>query len=245
MEEDIEEEDDEESTEPEAVQPKSKRTTVNKLTDDLSTMAIVSKPTSAAFGMGFTFPYILYTYIEDGKRRVSVDFLVIGMAKENFRLRVVQGGKALQLVVVIPSFFADENRLQLANEEDQGFNKRSHKATALEEVVHKITENIDGEEPLLGSPQQVSLPVPCEEEIHDWETLAFNNEDMEWSDLFQNQQHFFVLSVDLISTIKISKKKKTGGFRSLGRPSRVVNKEEDEDEDEDGDGMEEDGGGTS
>ena len=167
---------------------------------------------------------------------MAIDFLVMGMAKEDYRLKTINNGNRLQLGVVLPSFFADENRLQITNEDDTGFNKRSHKATALEEVVNKITVDIDGEEPLLGSPQLVDLPVPCEDEIDDWELQAFNNDDSDWNELFGEQQYFFVLSVNLLSN-KISKKKQKGGFRTLGSAKRVVKeREEDEDEDTEGDG---------
>ena len=38
------------------------------------------------------------------------------------------------------------------------------------------------------------------------------------------QQHFFVLSVNLVSTIKIGKKKKKGAIRWFGSPNKQVQK---------------------
>lgn len=217
---------------------------ITNLKESFSRMTVVGKPTKAPFSMGFSFPCIMHQCVEGGRRRVSIDFLVIGMAKENHRLKIINNGTRLQLGMVIPSFFADENRLQIANEDDTGFNERSHKATAFEEVVNKVTANVDGEEPLLGSPQLVDLALPCQDEIDEWEMQAFNNEDFEWCDLFEAQQHFFLLSVNLVSTIKIAKKKKKGGFRALGSARREVKKDEEE-EDDDDDQMEEGDGGDN
>ena len=143
----VEEAEQEQEQEPETEETAA--TTTNSATDNLteefSSMTVVGKPSAALFSRGFSFPYIMYQYVEDGRRRVSIDFLILGMAKENYRPKVVSNGKTLQLGMVIPSFFADENQLQVANEGDAGFNKQSHKATALEEVVNKITEDIDGD----------------------------------------------------------------------------------------------------
>jgi hypothetical protein len=202
---------------------------VEDLDEAFCTMTI-SKPSSSTAitktaSLGFQFPYIMYSYIEDRRHCVSIDFLVIGMGKANFRPKVVQNGKVFQLGMVIPDFLVDTNRLQVANEGDKGFNRRTHKATAFEEIVAKITANHDGEEPLLGEPMKIALPIQCEEEIKDWEILAFDNADVEWCDQMECQQHFFLLSVDLIGTAKIGKEKKKGGFRKLGSPSKVVNKE--------------------
>lgn len=224
--------------EPEAIQgddieePDQTEGIVEDIVEEFATMTVVcNKPSSAPFSMGFSFPCVMCQRVEGGRRRVSIDFLVIGMGKENHRPKVINNGKRLQLGMVAPSFFADENRLQVANEFGAGFNARTHKATALEEVANKITENVDSEEPLIGCPQQVELPVPCEDEIDDWEMLAFDNDDVEWSCDLEAQQHFFVLSVNLVSAIKVAKKKKKGGFRALGNARRQINEEE---EDEDG-----------
>ena len=78
--------------------------------------------------------------------------------------------------------------------------------------------------------------MTCEDEIDDWEILAFDNEDDDWCSNFETQQHFFILSINLISTIKIAQKKKKGGFRALGRASesQEINKEEADKEDSEG-----------
>ena len=150
--------------------------------------------------MAISFPYIQYGFIEGNRRRVCVDFLIYGMSKKDYCLKVINGGKALQLGMVVPSFFTDPNRLQIANEDDTGFNTRTHKATAFQEVVSKLNDALDNEEPLLADPMKVSLLYPCEDEF-EWEVLGFENEDLERNDdMEQQQQHFFILSVDLIST---------------------------------------------
>ena len=95
---------------------------------------------------------------------------------------------------------------------------------------------VEGDEPIFGSPQLVALPLPCEDDIDEWEILAFDNPDVDWAANMECDQHYFILSIDLISTIKVAKKRAKGGFRKLGSPNKVVEKsyEKEESEEEDG-----------
>jgi hypothetical protein len=185
-----------------------------------ATMTTVTKPpagasSSSPFNMNFFSPYILYTYIEDDLRMITIDFLVIGQSQSAYRPRVISDGYGFQLGMVVPNFFAQEDRLQIAHGLDLGFNEDTHKATALREMVAKYTGNLDPEEPLMGEPMQIKLPFKVEEEISKWELLAFDNSD-EFSDEIGNQQYYFVLTVDLVAVEKVKKEKKAATFRMLG-----------------------------
>lgn len=212
---------------------------VDQLSESFCIMS-VSKTTSGPCSMAISFPYIQYGFIEGNRRRVCVDFLIYGMSKKDYRLKVINGGKALQLGMVVPSFFTDPNRLQIANEDDTGFNTRAHKAIVFQEVVSKLNDALDNEEPLLADPMKVSLLYPCEDEF-EWEVLGFENDDLEWNESMEHQQHFFILSVDLISTIKVGKQKKKGGFRMLGSPNKQGNKNGNGQKRNEGEFMEDDG----
>jgi hypothetical protein len=187
--------------------PRATMTTVTK--------APAAGPSSSPFNMNFFFPHILYTYIEEDVRMITIDFLVIGQSKSAFRPRVVSDGHVFQLGMVVPNFFAQEDRLQVAHHHDAGFNEDTHKATALREIVAKYTDSLDAEEPLMGEPMQVKLPFKVEEEIEKWELLAFDNSE-EFSTEVGIEQYYFVLTVDLIGVEKVKKEKKAPGFRMLG-----------------------------
>jgi hypothetical protein len=183
-----------------------------------ATMKVVTKapaagPTSSPFNMSFFAPYILYTYIEDDDRMITIDLLVVGQAQENYRPKVVNDGQVLQLGMVIPSFFANEDRLQTAHYHDNSFNEDTHKATALREVVAKHTD--DAEDPLIGEPMQIKLPFKVVDGIEKCELLAFDNTE-EFSKETGNQQYFFVLTIDLVGVDKVKKEKKAATFRMLG-----------------------------
>lgn len=188
------------------------------------TMKIVSKkPAGGAaqgspFNMSFFFPHIMYTYMEDIRRMVTIDFLVIGQSKEKYRPKVVSDGGVFQLGMVIPPMFVDENRLMRAFEHDTAFNEDTHQATALREIVGKHTGHLDIEENLMGTPMQIKLPFKCEMDIKEWEMIALDN-DESFTKEVGLQQYYFILSVTLIGVEKVKQVKKAGGFRMLGTGS--------------------------
>jgi hypothetical protein len=100
--------------------PKQKPSSVSDIEEEMATMKI-GKPSASLdpFSMSFRFPYIQYTYIADGRRYVSIDFLVPGMSKDMFRPKVE--GADLVLGVVMPDFFVNENCLKMAHQDDRGF----------------------------------------------------------------------------------------------------------------------------
>jgi hypothetical protein len=218
------ENDDEDDEEPEGTgegieTPKKKvpSSTVSDIEEELSTMKIhkPSPSSNGPYNMSFRFPYIQYTYIEDGRRHVCTDFLVPGWKKESYRPKVE--GMDLVLGVAMPDVFFNERRLSLSNEHDMEFNANTNKATAFMEVAGKIVSDLaDGEE-IVADPQRVKLPFAVEDEIAEWEIQAFENDDaQELVDSLGAGQFFFVLSVDLIGIVKVKKTKKTGGFRVFG-----------------------------
>jgi len=91
------------------------------------------------------------------------------------------------------------------------------------------------EEPILGNPMQIKLPFKCHAEVANWELLAFDNLDREFNQLMGRvQQHFLILSIDLLGIEKTRKNRPTGGM--LGSPDRQVGYDERVTPDDDGGG---------
>jgi hypothetical protein len=205
------------------------------LSQSFGTMTVATKKLMAScpFDMSFFFPYLMYSYIEDNHQRVTVDFLVHGMAKETFCPKVVDSGRCLQFDVVVPSFYVDENQLQIAYEDDESFNENTNKATAFKEIAAAITNNLADEEPLFGEPQKVKVPFPCKDEVVNWELQIFENDDKSFMDdiMGGTNQYFFVLTVELQSALRVKNSKKKGALHLLGSPNRkFVEPEEEEDD---------------
>jgi hypothetical protein len=222
-----EEADDEEETGSVDTNPQDSHTTdaaVEDITSNISNMSVVDKPAQQKFSMDAQFPFICYDYLSKGRRRVSVDFLIMTVSKDMVRPKMAANGLELHVGVAVPSFFADENRLMTSNDGDPGFTEDTHKATAFKEAATKLHEHYQSfdEEEIIGAVQRIKLPFKCEENIVDWEMLAFENEDTGLTDGLGPPQFYFVLSVDLVSTIKPREKKKKGGFRVISSPSRAA-----------------------
>jgi len=191
---------------------------LDDITATFSKMSVKPSASSGPFNLGFQFPYLQYTYIEAGRRHCSIDFLVCGLSKKDFRLNVVNGSE-LHVGVVTPRFFVETHRLQMVHRDDRRFNDDTNKATALEELVGKITNDLSDEEPLIGPAQVVKLPGKYEDDIVKWEIQSFFNDDKKLKKKLGGiQPLFFVLSVDLLSTEKIKSIKKKGGMRIFGSP---------------------------
>ena len=56
-------------------------------------------------GIDFVMPFIQYDYIEENRRHVTVDFLVLTLNKDKFSPRVLADGKELHVGTTVPSFF--------------------------------------------------------------------------------------------------------------------------------------------
>ena len=169
-------------------------------------------------------PFVIYDYIEEKRRRVTADFLVLTLDREKFSPRVTSDGMELQVGTAVPNFFQSSARVMLANKnKDRTFTKNTHKATAFEEVIRRMNNELDWPDTLNGSVQRTKLPFRCEEEILSWEVQAFENED---SDLTESlgQQYFFVLSVELMSAEKVKSTGTAGGFVVFKSPLPTGNR---------------------
>ena len=60
------------------------------------------------FGIDFVMPFIQYDYIEENRRHVTVDFLVLTLNKDKFPPRVLVDGKELHVGTTVSSFFQNK-----------------------------------------------------------------------------------------------------------------------------------------
>ena len=96
------------------------------------------------FGIDFVMPFVIYDYIEEKRRRVNADFLVPTLDREKFSPRVTSDGMELQVETAVPNFFQSSARVMLANKnKDRTFTKNTHKATAFEEVIRRMNNELD------------------------------------------------------------------------------------------------------
>ena len=172
------------------------------------------------FGIDFVMLFIQYDYIEENRRHVTVDFLVLTLNKDKFPPRVLADGKELHVGTTVSSFFQNKARIMLANRcKDSEFTSNTHKATVFAEVLHGMMTELEWPDDLNGSVQRTNLPFRCEEDIVSWEIQAFENEDDDLTTSL-GQQYFFVLSVELVRAEKLKTPKAAGGFVMFKSPPK-------------------------
>lgn len=209
--------------------------TTTGIEEAVAKMSISSRSKVQPFDLSIKFPYLSYDYIENGRRHFCVDFLVIGASKDIFRPKVSKDGTELQIGMVLPNIFVDEARLLAAHNSVAHFSQNTNKATAFLAVTASVTNSLVDGEAFLATPMKLTLPFKVEEEISEWEILAFSNDDKKWREEVGLPQYYFMLAVDLVGVEKIKVARKSGGFQ--------VFKSDDDDGDDGGgagdcDGME-------
>ena len=105
----------------------------------------------------FRAPFIQYAYIENDKKYIDIDFLVMIFPKKMFRPEVKDGGKAFELVIVCPKLLS--NKLRLTSTKD--INNNSNQVTPFKEVSAKLHVAHDWSKDLIGRPQYVRVKFEC------------------------------------------------------------------------------------
>ena len=87
---------------------------------------------------------------------------------------------------------------------------------------------------IIGTPQQVKLPFPCERQIHSWEFNSFANLDTDFLECLGDDQtsHFHILTVELIGIERIKKDFVNGRVRMLGDPDAHIPEPDDSEEED-------------
>lgn len=94
--------------------PSKKKTVSDDAVDKLATgMSNMSVSASfQPFKMTLSFPYMIKNYYKDGRKACTVDFYVHTQDISTFRVGIAKGGKVLELGMVIPEWFGEEDRIK-------------------------------------------------------------------------------------------------------------------------------------
>ena len=149
-----------------------KEDSVEELSEQVSKMTLQK----GSYSMSITCPYIMYDYVDHGRKLVSVDFLVPNQHRRFFRLGIVDN-KILELRIVIPKTFYNAGRLMAAHADNKRFTKDTHKATAFAQKCQEIVKETGavvkfdhdtGEEEIevFSGVQQVALPFDVKEDLY-------------------------------------------------------------------------------
>jgi hypothetical protein len=198
----------------------------------------------ANFSMEFKCPFIMYDYVVNGRKVVTVDFLVVNQHRRFFRLAIT-GGKVLELKIVVPPIFYSPHRLAVSHEELSGFDHNTHKATAFHSRCKEIKKSLgvatnddEAEEfEVQAGKQCVQLPFEVEEQFFDgasvngtgYEVLVMDNEDQRLYDELgeESATQFFVLSVDMVH-IEKEKHRVVGAMRKIKTGTQRARRQADE-----------------
>jgi hypothetical protein len=179
------------------------------------------------FSMAFQCPFILYDYGNDGRKVVSVDFLIPPVHRRHIRLKIREDGLALELGIVVPSVFSDPGRLMAAHDYKMGFNQNTHKATAFQFAARDIVKTCSNEfDEIIVGKQIVKLPFKCETEFYNgfldyeadggWEVQLFPHVDpILTAEIGEDGAEVFILSVDLVSVEQAPTPKTKGTMRRV------------------------------
>ena len=170
-------------------------------------------------------PLIYSWFDESGRQRLTLDFLVIGLAETDFTPRVTRNGMNLELGFVVPEVFFSPQRLSTAS---GGIVTGSHaKHAAFTKAVHACKASTSYDTPLQVW-QRVKLPFKVEGDFvanpeHSnrpgYELVAFPHPNRKLRSAGQN---LFVFTVELVSVIKPRKlnqgKARHTPFRMVASP---------------------------
>ena len=136
----------------------------------------------------------------------------------NFKVEVLNGGRAISLHLAVNLLFIKENCLHLVNEGNYAFNENTSEAVSYQQITAKINDPYR-DKPLCGKPQIVQLDFECDVHTLQWEMTNFcYNDDQELAtDLGINNIPYAVLNMQIFSVKQIMKKRKATGNRRIFR----------------------------
>jgi hypothetical protein len=108
------------------------------------------------------YPFMMYTFVEDGRKRCQVDFLVYTMDMSNYRVSMNAKGDVLSLKTAIPQFFYGAERMDKANSNNSDYSSNTHKAISFVQSVGEAEKHINGSDELVGESMKVKVPFQCD-----------------------------------------------------------------------------------
>lgn len=167
--------------------------------------------------MDFHFPFMIKTFLHDGRESCSVDVLVLTAHDDRIHPKVVNDGQYLSIGLAVPEFFPEEEQVMIAL--GAGTNVNQAQCTSHSKVVQEVCKVYnDVNKEILGNPQMIKLPFQCQDSIAGWEVQLFHG-DAAVSAGCGDQQYYSLLKVDLLSTKRTTLRRCTGTMCVIGSPN--------------------------
>ena len=102
----------------------------------LGTMTVGSTA-SKEYLLGFTYPYLIYKYVEDRQQKVCIDMMVMTMDMNFFEAKFNKQGTELLLYTKVPAILFKKERLMMANTE---LKQNNTNVVEFEKCVETVTK---------------------------------------------------------------------------------------------------------
>ena len=134
---------------------------VENICATLDSMSLVSS-SSKEFSIAFTYPFLMYNYMDRRQKKITIDLCVPSLPSENFNVKFNEYGAEILVYTKLPDFFTMTSRITMNNDK---LNDNSSKVVAFEECVTRLGVETDHEVNLYGPPQRIKLPFKCDVKI--------------------------------------------------------------------------------
>lgn len=169
------------------------------------------------YSLGFTYPCLIYDYMDTRQKKVTVDLLVQSLEPDQFSVKFNDAGTEILVSTRLPDFFANTNRLAMI---DNKLNANSSKVVAFEKCVTKLGVDTDHAEDIFGPPQRIKLPFKCDTKIPiEPEPQFFESWGLD-TGIADVQQYYMVLMVELEAAEKPRRIVQQKQMKVFGTPNR-------------------------
>lgn len=159
-----------------------------------------TSPVAKVWSNGFTYLYLLYNYVDNRQKKLSIDVLVMCLEETDFNAKMNSSGTEILLSTKMPSFFTSKNCIRMA---DGSLTANMSKVVASQDAADKFAKDNNHETDIWGPPQRIKLPFKCDTIIpvehktdgfESWTIQEMTDESM--GERYRKQCHM-VLSVGL------------------------------------------------
>lgn len=172
------------------------------------------------YSLGFTYPTLIYDYMDDRQKMITIDILVQTLEPDHFSVKFNEAGTEIHVSTRLPDFFACANRLTMI---DTKLTSNSSKVVAFEKCITKLGVDTDHEEDIFGPPQKIKLPFKCDTKIpiepepqffESWGINTGNPGDV------TAQQYYMVLMIELEAAEKPRRVVRQKQMKVFGTPKK-------------------------
>ena len=83
-------------------------------TSAFGTMTMNAAP-ARDWSNGFTYPYLMYNYVDNRQKKLSIDILVMCLEDKDFHVKMNSSGTEILLSTKMPSFFTSKDSISMAD----------------------------------------------------------------------------------------------------------------------------------